>query len=424
MKKLFLFFCYLAFTNTSVSGQTNSIKSADTIGHIINEAIEVFDTTNSKINFKIPDKSHYTLVYRYRWIDIGKGIDNGDSIKLLEEKISTILLGGMVDNLKVICLSYDRSADYKTWVQKIKKEKPFKTSSKYKVEYYNLNENKVSEKRSRELFTKLSLFGPDGKILKFSSSIAKFYYHLRDEKINIKGKLVTVNTIGVNEPLENVFVYIQAGNKIDTLGKGRTDKYGDFDVNIPNNDSVYTFKADASNKNIKNIMLLNQEGKKISHLQKSFMTYEYKLLKADILELAEMTEDDDISLTFKKFEESKDEKLLVVEDLIYDLDKYTIDKESEEILNKVVSILKGNDKIKLEIFSHTDSQGDDASNLVLSEKRANAVADYLIKNGISKNRILAVGKGETQIRNRCFNNIACANKEHSYNRRTEFKFSK
>ena len=183
-------------------------------------------------------------------------------------------------------------------------------------------------------------------------------------KINIKGKLVTINTNGVNESLENVFVYIQAGNKIDTLGRGRTDKYGDFDVNIPNNDSVYTFKADASSKNI---MLLNQEGKKISHLQKSFMTYEYKLLKADILELAEMTEDDDISLSFKKFEESKDNKLLVVEDLIYNLDKYTVEKESEEILNKVVSILKGNDKIKLEIISHTDSQRDDASNLCVEE---------------------------------------------------------
>jgi len=81
-------------------------------------------------------------------------------------------------------------------------------------------------------------------------------------KINIKGKLVTINTTGVNEPLENVFVYIQAGNKIDTLGRGRTDKYGDFDVNIPNYDSVYTFKTDASSENIKNIMLLNQEGKK------------------------------------------------------------------------------------------------------------------------------------------------------------------
>ena len=171
-------------------------------------------------------------------------------------------------------------------------------------------------------------------------------------------------------------------------------------------------------------MLLNQEGKKISHLQKSFMTYEYKLLKADILDLAEMTEDDDISLIFKQFEVSKDNKLLVVEDLIYNLDKYTVEKESEEILNKVVSILKGNDKIKLEIISHTDSQRDDASNLVLSEKRANVVADYFIKNGISKNRISAIGKGETQIRNRCFNSIACINKEHGYNRRTEFKFSK
>jgi hypothetical protein len=69
-------------------------------------------------------------------------------------------------------------------------------------------------------------------------------------------------------------------------------------------------------------MLLNQEGKKISHLQKSFMTYEYKLLKADILELAEMAEYDDISLSLKKFEESKDNKLLVVEDLIYNLDMH------------------------------------------------------------------------------------------------------
>jgi hypothetical protein len=52
------------------------------------------------------------------------------------------------------------------------------------------------------------------------------------------------------------------------------------------------------------------------------MTYEYKLLKADILELAEMAEDDDISLSLKKFEESKDNKLLVVEDLIYNLDMH------------------------------------------------------------------------------------------------------
>ena len=367
MKKLFLFFCCLTFTNTIVMSQNNSIKSADTIGHIVNEKIEVFDTTNSKVNFKIPDKAYYTLVYRFRWIDIGKGIDNADSIKLLEEKISTILLGGMVGNLKVICLSYDRAEDYNKWMEKIKKEKLFKSTTKYKVEYYNLNGNQVSEKRCRDLFTKLSLFGPDGKILKFSSSIAKFYYHLKDEKINIKGKLVTVNDKGVNVPINDLFVYFQAGNKIDTLAKGRTDKFGDFDVFIPNNETAYTLKADATSKNVKNIMLLTTEGKQISYLKQSFLTYEYKLIQADLLELSEMTVEDDLSLTFKKFEDSKNNELLVVEDIIYELDQFIIEKNSEEKLSKVVSILKGNDKIKLEIISHTDSQGDDASNLSLSK---------------------------------------------------------
>ena len=185
MKKLFILLCLLIFQNKNVFCQNNGSNSADTIGHIVNETIEVYDTANSKVNLKIPDKGYYFLVYRYRWIDIGKGVDNSDSIKLLEDKISTILLGGMVGNLKVICLTYDRSADYSNWMQKIKKEKPLKPNAKYKVEYYNLNGNSVSETRCRSLFTKLTLFGPDGRILKFSSSIAKFYYHLKDEKINI-----------------------------------------------------------------------------------------------------------------------------------------------------------------------------------------------------------------------------------------------
>ena len=171
-------------------------------------------------------------------------------------------------------------------------------------------------------------------------------------------------------------------------------------------------------------MLLTTEGKQISYLKQSFLTYEYKLIQADLLELSEMTVEDDLSLTFKKFEDSKNNELLVVEDIIYELDQFIIEKNSEEKLSKVVSILKGNDKIKLEIISHTDSQGDDASNLSLSKKRAEAVEEYLVKNGISKKRINAIGKGEMQIRNRCINGVSCSDKEHGYNRRTEFKFSK
>ncbi len=80
--------------------------------------------------------------------------------------------------------------------------------------------------------------------------------------------------------------------------------------------------------------------------------------------------------------------------------------------------------VKLEVISHTDSQGDDASNLVLSPKRAFEVMAYLVQKGIDKNNITSIGMGESQIINRCGNGIECSDKEHEYNSRTEFKFIK
>ena len=421
IKKLIIVLLFLFEVNV-VHSQNPANKSGDTIGAIFNERIDVWDTIGERQNLKIPDKGHYYLVYRYKGFD-PKRVETKDSVKLLEEKISTILLGGMVGNLKVICLSYDRKDEFNTWAEKIKKEKLFKSSSKYKVEYYSLNGNAVSEKRCRELFTKITLFGPDGKFLAYSSSIARFRYHLKDDQIVIKGKIVSHEN-GINEPLEDVEVLVEAGNKIDTLAKGKTDKYGDFTFKIPNSDSAYTIKAFPKNKSLKNIYLLTHEGKKIAHFIKNFHAFEYKLLKADILELAEMNVDEDITLTFKKFEGSSNKELWVIEDIIYEKDEYLVNNETEPALNNLARLLKQNEKVKLEIFSHTDSQGDDGSNLSLSQKRANAVADYLVAKGISKSRITATGKGETQIRNRCNNGINCTNKEHGYNRRTEFKFNK
>lgn len=412
--------CILFFTALTF-GQTGNRTSYGP-GTFIKENISVYDTANTVTTLKIPHNNNYFLVYRDRWISIGKGVDNADSIKLLQDKIASTLLGGMVGNLKVICLAYDRNSDYESWKQRIKTSKPFKPNNSYKVEYYNINGLAESENKCREMFTKLTLLGPDGKVLGQYSSIAKFRYYLKEEKINLKGKVVSDDN-GTKEPLEQIFVHVSGKNK-DTLGTAFTDKFGDFEMKIPNNDSSYTIKARVNNKNIKNVLLMTQEGRPISYLRKNFQDYEYKLLKADILDLAEIKVDEDISLTFKKFESSADNQLLVVEDITYALDQYSIDKPSEEILNKVVAILQQNEKVKLEILSHTDAQGDDASNLQLSERRANAVADYLIAKGIPKKRIKAIGKGETQLRNRCGNGVNCTDKEHRYNRRTELKFTK
>ena len=85
--------------------------------------------------------------------------------------------------------------------------------------------------------------------------------------------------------------------------------------------------------------------------------------------------------------------------------------------------MKKNPKLLLEVQSHTDATAGDEFNMELSQKRANVAVDYLIANGIDKKRLTAKGFGETQLSNRCSNNVDCSNEEHKQNRRTVFKLS-
>ena len=63
------------------------------------------------------------------------------------------------------------------------------------------------------------------------------------------------------------------------------------------------------------------------------------------------------------------------------------------------------DPVKLEIGGHTSSYGEDRVNLEISRERANAVLDYLVKQGISDDRLVARGYGETQPQNHCVNGV-------------------
>ena len=76
----------------------------------------------------------------------------------------------------------------------------------------------------------------------------------------------------------------------------------------------------------------------------------------------------------------------------------------------------------LEIGSHTDSRGRQNYNLRLSEKRAEAVIDFLMmRKPIPGDRIIAKGYGESLLVNRCRDGVWCKEEEHRMNRRTEFK---
>ncbi|UZO80119.1 OmpA family protein [Aquimarina sp. ERC-38] len=75
--------------------------------------------------------------------------------------------------------------------------------------------------------------------------------------------------------------------------------------------------------------------------------------------------------------------------------KSDINGQSQENLNKLINIFKEYPDTNIVIEGHTDSSGDDAYNLALSEKRAKSVTSYLTSNGISGSRITTYWHGET-----------------------------
>ena len=60
-------------------------------------------------------------------------------------------------------------------------------------------------------------------------------------------------------------------------------------------------------------------------------------------------------------------------------------------------------------------------NKTLSQNRANAAVDYVVSQGIERNRISGMGYGETQLLNSCADGVTCSEAMHQINRRTEMK---
>lgn len=122
-----------------------------------------------------------------------------------------------------------------------------------------------------------------------------------------------------------------------------------------------------------------------------------------------------------KLDKKELNNIVELENIYYDLGKYDVTPVIGSQLTKLSNLLARNPDIKIELSSHTDSRGDDASNMILSQKRAEKIVVFLEANGIPKNRLFAQGYGESQLINDCGNTADCTEFMHSKNRRTEFK---
>lgn len=80
----------------------------------------------------------------------------------------------------------------------------------------------------------------------------------------------------------------------------------------------------------------------------------------------------------------------------FELDKAIIPDANKEVLDRAVEIMKQVPDMHLSIFGHTDNQGDKAYNVGLSERRAQAVKDYMVSQGADASKLVTEGKGESE----------------------------
>ncbi len=112
----------------------------------------------------------------------------------------------------------------------------------------------------------------------------------------------------------------------------------------------------------------------------------------------------------------KEGEKVVLKNVFFETAKFDLKDESKIELDKLVAFLQKNPTLKIEISGHTDNQGDQKSNLTLSDNRSKTVYNYLVSKGIAAERLSSKGYGDTM--------PIADNKTpegRSLNRRTEFK---
>lgn len=87
---------------------------------------------------------------------------------------------------------------------------------------------------------------------------------------------------------------------------------------------------------------------------------------------------------------------VLIDNIFYEFDKATLTPESTEALDKLVVMMNENPNITIELSAHCDYRGNDNYNQRLSQRRAESVVRYLIEHDIKKDRLTAVGYGESR----------------------------
>jgi outer membrane protein OmpA-like peptidoglycan-associated protein len=113
-------------------------------------------------------------------------------------------------------------------------------------------------------------------------------------------------------------------------------------------------------------------------------------------------------------------KILGIRIIYFDLDKHFVREDAALELQKIADIMKEYPQMNIDVRSHTDSRSAAEYNQKLSQRRADATREWLIAQGITPERLIANGYGESRLVNECTDGVDCTDEQHQINRRSEF----
>ena len=154
------------------------------------------------------------------------------------------------------------------------------------------------------------------------------------------------------------------------------------------------------------------------------VTYNQKLTREGRYNIHES-----LDLTLEPLEIGGDlSKLIEINSINFDLNKYNIRPDAAVELDKIVQIMNEYPGMYIELGAHTDCRASKAYNERLSDNRAKASAQYIKSKITNPDRIFGKGYGESKLLNKCecegSRKVPCTEEEHAINRRTEFRIIK
>ncbi len=218
------------------------------------------------------------------------------------------------------------------------------------------------------------------------------YYFHKEDKIPVRGVVTDLNT---GRPARGVEVRFLPVVYEDEVFRNTTNEKGEFTVNVFNREkfeteirisgeTLYRGEFESYIPTDKPDLNLNFEVRVPEHLKP-------KTNYATLYQGAKEDSDVDLEMLGSKF---RGGRKAVINNIYFDFQSAHIKSESWEVLSRIYVLMLKSPDLVVEIGGHTDNIGTHEYNMDLSQKRAESVRQYLISEGVSPDRLKAVGYGE------------------------------